>query len=105
MLLHTSPVASLKAVLCCDFKNMDSIGLDSNFSFNSILNQVLKPLDVKTKFYNAEVSLLFDLSDVLFADILEKIDPKASYSCIVYIVFSNMILYKPPFSTASQLLT
>lgn len=26
------------------------------FSFQSILNQVLKPLDVKTKFYNAEVS-------------------------------------------------
>lgn len=26
------------------------------FSFQSIFNQVLKPLDVKTKFYNAEVS-------------------------------------------------
>lgn len=28
------------------------------FSLQSIFNQVLKPLDVKTKFYNAEVSLL-----------------------------------------------
>ncbi len=37
--------------------NMDSVEVESNFSFNSILNQVLKPLDVKTKFYNAEVSL------------------------------------------------
>lgn len=27
------------------------------FSLQSILNQVLKPLDVKTKFYNAEVSV------------------------------------------------
>lgn len=26
------------------------------FSLQSIFNQVLKPLDVKTKFYNAEVS-------------------------------------------------
>lgn len=26
------------------------------FSLHSIFNQVLKPLDVKTKFYNAEVS-------------------------------------------------
>lgn len=38
---------------------MDVIGTDpdisSSFSLNSILNQVLKPLDVKTKFYNAEV--------------------------------------------------
>lgn len=28
------------------------------FSLQSIFNQVLKPLDVKTKFYNAEVSQL-----------------------------------------------
>lgn len=27
------------------------------FSLQSIFNQVLKPLDVKTKFYNAEVSV------------------------------------------------
>lgn len=30
----------------------------SAFSLQSIFNQVLKPLDVKTKFYNAEVSQL-----------------------------------------------
>lgn len=29
------------------------------FSFHSIFNQVLKPLDVKTKFYNAEVSSVY----------------------------------------------
>lgn len=28
----------------------------TTFSLHSIFNQVLKPLDVKTKFYNAEVS-------------------------------------------------
>lgn len=29
---------------------------EKTFSLQSIFNQVLKPLDVKTKFYNAEVS-------------------------------------------------
>lgn len=33
------------------------------FSLQSILNQVLKPLDVKTKFYNAEVSLKCERAD------------------------------------------
>ena len=32
------------------------------FSLQSIFNQVLKPLDVKTKFYNAEVSRLLSCS-------------------------------------------
>lgn len=31
------------------------------FSLHSIFNQVLKPLDVKTKFYNAEVSSVLRL--------------------------------------------
>jgi hypothetical protein len=34
----------------------------SSFSLQSIFLQVLKPLDVKTKFYNAEVSLSWRLA-------------------------------------------
>ncbi|RXN21416.1 trafficking particle complex subunit 13 isoform X2 [Labeo rohita] len=41
------------------FKFQVESNCSSNFSFNSILNQVLKPLDVKTKFYNAETDEVF----------------------------------------------
>lgn len=37
----------------------------ASFSLQSILNQVLKPLDVKTKFYNAEVCLFLFLPAAL----------------------------------------
>lgn len=36
----------------------------ASFSLQSILNQVLKPLDVKTKFYNAEVCFFFSFSQL-----------------------------------------
>ncbi|KTG31109.1 hypothetical protein cypCar_00030907 [Cyprinus carpio] len=41
------------------FRKFFKFQVQSNFSFNSILNQVLKPLDVKTKFYNAETDEVF----------------------------------------------
>lgn len=52
--------------------------VDKNtFSLNSLLNQVLKPLDVKTKFYNAEVSLavFFFLSSDVFSACLNSASP------------------------------
>lgn len=53
---------SLTILFCCCFVLFFSTQMEAQcdkasvFSFQSIFNQVLKPLDVKTKFYNAEVS-------------------------------------------------
>lgn len=43
---------------------MDEEADKNTFILNSLVDQVLKPLDVKTKFYNAEVSLFFSFFEV-----------------------------------------